>query len=595
MPKPLQVFCLIMCLLLSVALPVFAEQRDIEVVLDNTEIALGSSIRMDMVFHDADDMPVPVISDISGLKVSYLRSTDAISRVDGHIKRGKRYTYLIIPEKPGVFTIGPFSYIHNNIEYVSKKVDIRITSGLSRFTETRTEGSGEEGLRTQENAFLIIAAEKDKVYVNEVFQIAAALYYRDIQISDIEYPNLIHEGFSIAEFKSPQASRKQIKGYDYRIVTFRNTAFAIRPGNLQLGPAKLASSMHVSGLSKSSGLMADSIQRKSPLGLESTARTITVLPFPHEGKPESFAGAVGDFRLSLDISPSGYIKTGEAITLLMRISGKGNFSMVSAPAIKENNAFIFYAPGIESESDTDKNFKQVIVPKDITVKEIPKIEFSFFNPETGGYVNLKKGPIAIQVFETTREKAPALVDDKAEAIAEKVEQEPIGEGIIYIKEKTPKFRVKGSMLYKDKTFLSLQLFPLFLYVSTALLYKRHRRFKEDIRYARAKKAQKKARAGLQGVYSVMDSGDVEKFYAYIFNCMQEYFGNKFNLPQAGITSDTVEKLLKSKGIESSVISKVTNFFDKCYLARFTPYRYEKKDMLEMLESAKMIIQNCRNI
>jgi hypothetical protein len=584
-----------MCLVLSFVVPVFAEQRDIEVVLDNTEIVLGASIRMDMIFYDADDMPVPVIPDIVGLKVSYLRSTDAISRIDGHIKRGKRYTYLIIPEKPGAFSIGPLNFVYSGNEYVLKQFDIHITSGTQRYVEPKVETVAEEEFRAKENAFLVITSDKDTVYVNETFQITATLYYKDIQVTDIEYPSLSHEGFSIGEFKPPRASRKQIKGYDYRTITFRNSAFATRPGDLRLGPAKILCNMHVSDSSKTKGFISDSTQRKVSFNLESTSRSITVLPLPQEERPESFQGAVGDFQLSLEVKPEGYIKAGEAITILTGISGKGNFAMVKAPVIKENNAFIFYAPGIESESDAGKNFKQVIIPRDSTVTEIPQIEFSFFNPITGGYVRLKKGPIAVQIFETTSEKAPTLVDDKAKAVTEKVEQEPIGEGIIYIKEKTPKFRVKGSMLYKDKTFLLLQLFPLFLYVSTALLHKRHRRFKEDIRYARAKKAQKKARAGLHQAYSVLNSGDVEKFYAYISECMQEYFGNKFNLPQAGITSDTVEKLLKSKGVESSVISKVTIFFDKCYLARFTPHRYEKKDMFETLESAKTIIQNCRNI
>lgn len=60
-------------------LPAFAQQKDIEVTLDNTEIPLSSSIRMDMVFDGAEDMPAPAIPDVNGLKISYLRSTDAVS------------------------------------------------------------------------------------------------------------------------------------------------------------------------------------------------------------------------------------------------------------------------------------------------------------------------------------------------------------------------------------------------------------------------------------------------------------------------------------------------------------------------------------
>ena len=296
--------------LIAMTLPVLAQQKNIEITLDNTEISLGASIRMDMVFDDAEDMPAPTMPEIKGLKISYLRSTDMISRMDGKIRRGRRHTYLIMPETTGVFTIGPFDFAYKGTEYVSKKIDIRITSGLSRPTELKPEIVSEEEFRAKENAFFIMASDKDRVYVNEPFQIAAALYYKDIQVSDIEYPVLVHKGLSTGEFKAPQASHKQIKGYDYRIITFKNTAFAIRPGDLKLGPAKISCSMYVADASRSTGLAADSSQKKVSLRLESTPRNIIVLPLPQGGKPESFKGAVGDFQLSLDVKPEGYIKTG---------------------------------------------------------------------------------------------------------------------------------------------------------------------------------------------------------------------------------------------------------------------------------------------
>jgi len=594
MRKFLRAFILI-CLLLSLSLPVYAQQKDIEVTLDNTEIPLGSSIRMDMVFDDAEDMPAPAMPDIDGLKISYLRSTDAISRVDGKIKRGRRHTYLILPETTGIFTIGPFRFVYNDIEYISKKIDIRIISSLSRPIDLKAETASEVEFRAKENAFLVIASDRDKVYVNELFQIAAVLYYKDIRITDIEYPTLDHEAFSIGEFKSPQASRKQIKEYDYRVVTFKGTGFAIRPGDLKLGPARISCSMYLSDASRSKNLIDASAQRKTSLIIESTLKNITALPLPQKDKPPSFKGAVGDFKLSLDTSPQGYIKVGEAITLVMRVSGNGNFNMVSSPVIKENEAFIFYAPTIESETDSYKIFKQIIIPKESFIKEIPEIEFSFFNPAEEKYTTLKKGPIDIQVFETETSKTPSVIETRDNIIPEKAKQEPIGEGIIYIKEAPRKFEGKGIRLYKNKTFLFLQLLPLFLYILTVLFYRRHKRFTEDIAYARAKKAQKQAATGLKNAYSILDSGGVEKFYSYIFECMQEYFGNKLNLPQAGITSDIVERILRSRNIDPSIIAQIRKFFDNCYIAKFTPYRYDKKDMLNTLEMAKMIIEYCRKI
>jgi hypothetical protein len=574
---------------------VIAAERDIELVLDNTEITLSASIRMDLVFYDAGNMPPPDIPAIDGLKISYLRSTDVISRIEGITQRGKRHTYLIMPDRLGSFKIGPFSFLYNNNLYKSKQVNISVISGLSKSTDPRDESVKEEEFRAKENIFLITAAGKERVYVNEFFPIAVALYYKDIQIVDIDYPVIEHEGFSMGEFAVPQASRKDIKGYDYRIITFRNNMFALRPGDLRLGPAKISCNVQSQESVKTPGLIDKGVQRKSSTQIESTVKNIIVLPLPQQGRPDSFRGAVGDFSLNLDIKPDGYIKAGEAITLTTEVSGRGNLKMVYAPVIKENESFIFYNPTTVSESDSNKIFKQTIVPKTSAVTEIPEIEFSFFDPEKEKYVVLKKDPAKINVFDTTKEKSSRIIEAPDKAATENIEQEPIGEGIIYIKEYTKNFRDKGAYMYKDKRFLSFQGVPVLLYLFLVVFYRRHKRFKEDLSYARGKIAQKMARTGLQKAQIIMNSGDVEKFYASIFEVIQEYFGNKFNLPPAGITSDIADIALKTKNFDADIIAVVKKFFSVCYLARFTPSRYEKKDMLDTFNQAKIIVEYFRKI
>jgi hypothetical protein len=574
---------------------VLAIEKSLEIVFDNTEITLSSSIRMDLVFYDSEDIPAPNIPDIQGLNISYLRSTDVISRIDGKTQKGKRHTYLIMPERVGVFEIGPINVSYGNIIYKSKQTEIRVISGLSRPAGYTADVIKEEEFRAKENVFLIATPERERVYVNELFQLTVALYYKDIQLTDIEYPVLEHEGFLMGEFTLPQASRKDVKGYNYRIITFRNNIFALRPGDLKLGPAKVSCNVLTSDSTRPAGMMESGAQRKSSLQPESSVRNITVLPLPQRERPGSFKGAVGDFDLSFDAKPEGYIETGQAIVLTMELSGKGNFKMVDAPAIEESEGFIFYSPTIESESDTSRVFKQILVPKTTLVTEIPEIEFSFFNPDTEKYVTIKKGPLEIKVFDTVTEKPQLIIEAPDRMIPRKVEEELIGEGIIYIKERSEKFRTKGAYLYNNKGFMAFQAVPIVLYFFTVFFYKRYKRFKEDISYARAKIAEKKARKGLRDAQSALNSEDIEMFYSSILECVQEYLGNKFNLPPGGITSDIADNILKSKNFDIAAIEAVKNFFSDCYLARFTPHRYEKKDMINTFCQAKKLVEYFKRI
>jgi hypothetical protein len=586
---------IVLFLFLIMNTTVYAMAQKAELVLDNTEITLSGSIRMDIVFSEAEGMPEPEIPDIDGLRISHLRSTDVISRDAGRVLHGKRHTYLIMPEKPGDFEIGPFDFYYNNTAYRTEKVEISVVSGLSKSSDSAVESVKEEEFRVQENAFLIIAATKEEVYVNEQFQIAVALYYRDLQLTDIEYPTLEHEGFSMGEFNPPQASRKNIKNYDYRIVTFRNSIFAVRPGELQLGPARISCSSFIANPRQLTGIADEGSQKKSLFNLESIAKDITVLPLPQDQRPKNFKGAVGDFSLKLDIEPEGYIEVGEAIVLTMEISGKGNLYMIQAPVVEENEDFIFYDSIVENESKHNKIFKQTIVPKTAFVSEIPAVEFSFFRPESKEYITLRQGPTEIKVFDTIKEKASALIDAPDKSIVEKPEQEPIGEGIIYIKERPGLFRKKGAYLYKDKRFIMSQAIPAVLYFLTVVFYRRHKRFKEDIGYARSRIALKQARKGLRHAQALLDADDKEGFYSSVFSCIQEYLGNKFNLPPNGITQDIADKILKSRGVDNPVIENVTRFFSECYLARYTPGNYEKKHMSNTLAQAKKIIEYFKRI
>jgi len=585
-------FCIAVTAMLLLSRNVSAN-GDLEIILDNKEVVLGSSIRMDLVFAEASG-PAPGMPDIKGLKITHLRSTDIITRSEGKTIYGKRYTYLIIPEHPGIFTIGPFDFTHENKSYTFQKTQIQAISSFSDIGNPKQESSKEAAFKAEDNVFLTLNVSADRVFVNEIFQVEALLYFKDAQLADIKYPYLKHEGFFIQEFKAPRKSRQNIKGFMYHTIAFNSSAFAIAAGEQRLGPARISYNMQISDPLASSDLFSKNAKKNIPLSSESTDKAITVIPIPEKGRPEGFKGAVGNFKMDFDIKPRDVVKAGESIVLTMRITGKGNFTMLSAPYIARNDGIIYYQPDISEDSDSYKTFRQIIIPKSDAVNEIPCVLFSYFDPEEEKFVSIKKGPFPIRVLGAENKAVPEP-QSFSEKTADPPADEPLGEGIIYIKESPGRLKKQGAYLYKSAGYLRLHIIPVFLYFAVLIGCTKYRRLKEDIGYRRRKKAYPQAKRDLARSNKALNRQNGEKFYSYLFVCMQEYFANKFNLPQAGVTADIIEKNMKKAGSSPHVIGQVRKFFDDCYIARFTPYKYKEPEMRDMFSRARSIVESCRRI
>jgi len=569
--------------------PAYSADKDLEVSLDSKEVTLGQSIRMDIVFPGVSEISEPDLPAIDGFNAEYLRSYNLVSKTDTGILRSKRFTYVLMPNKTGTFSIGPFEFPAGDDKFKSKKLAVRVVSSMEIKPDKSDSLSNEEKFMARDNIFLLIAAGKNKVYMNEVIPIAVGLYYKDLAISDIEYPLIEQKGFSIAEFRTPQVAKKDIKGYNYRIVTFKSKAFATKPGNIQLGPATIMCKIQTGTKDPLTGR-----KKKSSLNLESKTKDIEVLPFPSKGMPSNFSGAIGDFKFDIEVEPTGYVNIGDAITILMKITGSGNFDMLSAPDVREVEGLAVYDATLKSESEKAKVFELIVVPKDTGVKEIPEIGFSFFNPATEKYETIRRGPFRVNVYETEKSKEAKIIE-KTKEITIEPEREAIGKDIIYIKDVPGTLRQSDTYLCKDRGFLFFHLIPLLIYFTTLVAYKRHQKLKNDIRYARDKFAYKKVVKALKKVKSLIDTSNAEEFYASLYSAMQEYFGDKLNLPPGGITQDIADTTLKEKGIDPEGLLMVKTFFHDSDVARFTPAHSETKNMLVIFDRAEKIAVYFRNL
>lgn len=603
-----------------------AEDMRLEASFERGQVSPGNPIYLNLTFFGAQDVQPPIVSGVDGITIRYVGPATRITVVNGRVSKSVTHSYLVMPLREGTFEIGPFSVKYNGTVYNAPAVKLnvggggavsRVPVGMSSAAVQQQQsgpsgssgpvfggassGAGKSAPYKGDKVFLVMSVPKNQIYVNETVPLVLKLYVDDVGLRDIEYPLLESKGFSTAEWSEPQKTEESYRGQMYGVLVFKRDISGIKEGEYTLGPAKLGCKMVVrkdpqrqSSFFKRSAFdnddfFSDIFRRYEtyPIDLESNPVAMTVLAFPEEGKPADYQGAVGDYRMEVKVDPVK-VKVGDPVTVRMTISGEGNMDTITAPKMEIGEDFKSYEPQV-TKKGTTKIYEQILIPKTTKVKEIPGVSFSFFNPRKGKYETITKPPVKIEVQEQPEsEKAVKIVsmEGKEEML---YPPEKLGEDIIHIKEDIGRLREKGELVYTKPYFWGLQGSALALFLFFYVFHKRKEKLRTDRKYARFLKAPGSAKQGIKEAGAYLRKNDLVRFYDTVFRTMQKYLGNKFDMPEGGITAQDIDNKLRTMGCEEGVIGMVDEIFSGCDTARYAPSTQTKEDAEAVLEKVRKAI------
>lgn len=191
---------------------------------------------------------------------------------------------------------------------------------------------------------------------------------------------------------------------------------AVKAGTFTYGPSL------IEGTAYRVGMFGAKEFAKTISRAEAPAISITVKPFPEEGKPPSFNGAVGNFDIRTKLLSSDKVYVGDKLRLHIVVTGSGDLETVQVPKLccqprisglfKEGDL-----PPVGEIAGNSKQFEVELRPLTTAAREIPSFEFSFFNPETETYVIRNTEPISILVQplygkENVGDKPSVRTDDR---------------------------------------------------------------------------------------------------------------------------------------------------------------------------------------
>jgi hypothetical protein len=135
---------------------------------------------------------------------------------------------------------------------------------------------------------------------------------------------------------------------------------------------------------------------------------LTVLELPVEGRPPSFSGAVGSFKIAGDIS-SNAAAAGDPLTLRMHVTGSGNFDRVDSAMLEHLDQWKTYPPKSSFKATDalglkgEKIFEQPLIASKPGTHTLPGLAFSYFDPATHRYETAHSAPLNVTV-------SPSLAD-----------------------------------------------------------------------------------------------------------------------------------------------------------------------------------------
>lgn len=267
------------------------------------------------------------------------------------------------------------------------------------------------------------------LYLGQSYTAQLKLYlYEGVRLHDYGDFERNADAFTISDLTEPTQSTEMLEGHRYNVV---NWPLKLTP--IQSGPQELNFNLVVAVTQPQqqkqstadplfggnspfgSSLFGQMFAQAERLQLSTPPAQVEVLPLPTEGKPASFSGAIGNFNMQV-YSDTEQTEMGEPITLSVQIVGTGNFSRINGPPLAADANWRSYAPDSVMKSDSAnslrgvKRFDYIMIPQQAGKIELPEVEFSYFDPETKSYVELKTPPFTIDVAESTHAHAnvPAL-------------------------------------------------------------------------------------------------------------------------------------------------------------------------------------------
>lgn len=403
-------------LALAFFLPLCLSAQEIAAGLSDNRAQVGEPIQLMVTVRGARGAEVPEKLQVNGLQINLAGRSTQFEMRNFKMSSTLTYTYLVVPQFEGEFTIPSFEVKIEGKTYRTQAMKLSVTGGgrtqqAPAYPQNSVPiPSGQPPAPAEEGDpfFADLILSKKKVFVGEVVPVELRFYFNSRIGGQVgERPTFGGEGFTVQKFSNAVKREQVVNGTSYTVFSFQSAITAVKAGTLEIPEASLDARLQLPG-KMPQGFDSFFGNLPIPQGMFSDNRDVTlktkpvqieILPLPKDGRPADFSGAVGKFSMEASVSPKK-AAAGEPVTMKVSVAGQGNFEGMGAPLLTGDEGWRTYPPSDKFQSTDavgftgEKVFEFPLIARQDQTRT-PGVQFSFFDPSSEKFVVLTQDPLEV--------------------------------------------------------------------------------------------------------------------------------------------------------------------------------------------------------
>lgn len=492
------------------------------------------------------------------------------------------YTYILMAGDAGTYTIPAASIEANGEKIFSNAVTIKVlppdqSASGSKGSQKSSAQSGNQaasGRITSNDLFITATASKTTVHEQEAILLTYKVYTL-VNLRQLfgKMPDL--KGFHTQEIELPQQktfSLEHYKGRNYNTTVWSQyVLFPQQTGKLEIPSITFEGVVAIQTVSDDpfdaffNGGGYQEVKKK----IVTPKLTINVQPLP--AKPANFSGGVGEFTLASSINAKD-VKTNDAVTIKLTISGSGNMKLISTPEVKFPEDFEVYDPKVTNNFEASRaglsgtqTIEYLAIPRHAGNFTIPPVEFTYFDLKSNSYKTLKTEAYNINVA-----KGQGNADQVIADFTNKENVKVLGQDIRFIKLGDTKLMPKGDVFFGTVGYYLWYIIPFVLFVGLVVFFRKQAAENANVAKVKTKKANKVATKRMKLAGKLLAENRKNEFYDEVLKALWGYISDKLSIPVSQLSKDNIEAELAKYGVADEVIKDFINALNECEFARYAP-------------------------
>ena len=599
-------------LILSILVPTILRAQDDPKLTVSAKKQVVVGERFQVVFEanaEGKNFTAPSFDGFTVVGGPFTSSSSSFSMVNGSMSHTVKntYTYALQAYKEGTFHIGSASLTVKGNKISSEPFDIQVFpddgshatasgGGSSGTNQGQSQGQNTNDPQVSgKDLFLRVIPSKKSAYVGEQIVLTYKLYTK-VPVSSLQVDKMpSYAGFWTKDISdnnggSLRQTSEYINGMEYTVAEIQKIVVVPqRSGTLTVDPMSIECIAQIRTESNNRRsndpfdiFFNDPFFNRNIANVKKELSTsnlsIDVKNLPADRKPNSFAGAVGNYNFKSDIDKTE-LRTNEAFTLTLTVSGTGNVELLQMPEPTFPPDFEVYDPKITTSTNTSaqglsgtKKAEYLVIPRRAGNFTIAPVEFSFFNPANATYSSLMSDGYSIQV-----EKGLGGEGDDGSIYASNQEGiKYLGSDVRHITTGNPQLKPKHAAFFGTSAYFVALLAMLLVFIIMLLVSKKREHDKQDTAANRNKKATKVARGRLKKADQYLKVKDQDKFYVEMSQALWGYIADKLGIERSKLSMDTVSEAMKDKNVPDDLTQQFVDTLNSCEFARFAPGSAEEK-------------------